>query len=444
MTDSDNPLDELAPRRAKKCRDGIGADDLLKAIEALHGRYAYFTGQDRYYDTVTRTTVTKAAIDTAHRLGLGRGAAHTLLESDAVAIFEGPTWLPNGPRIIERGAGRYLNTYEPPIEQSIEGDTAPYLDLAEYLVPDAEVRAHLLDWMAFVIQNPAKKPNWHPLLGGIEGIGKDAFLYPLQRAVGAHNVVTIGPHDLDNQFNDQIAHKKLGILNEMLAFRDRRLENALKQYAAAPPDELQINPKGAARYTIPNILALAGMTNHRSKGMTLSQNDRRWMPYWSPAKPLAEDYYKELWQYLEGDGGLHVWHWLACRDLSGFNAKGRSPDTEYKRELVEVSEDPHLTKLREAIEEEAWPFAQDLVAMDQVLQFLDDPKMDAGRAGGLLRELDCKQHRGSRKIGRRTKTLRVWSVRRHEYFQTMRAADLFTEAERVTSRNPGPSGGFHA
>lgn len=439
-----NVLDELEPRRAKKRREGISAEDLLKNIEALRGRYVYFVGQDRYYNTLTGTTITKAAIDTAHRLDLGRSAAHTLLESDGVEIFEGPTWLPGGPMVIERGAGRYLNVYQPPTEEPVEGDITLYLELAEYLIPDADVRAAFFDWAAFVVQHPDKKPNWHPLLGGIEGIGKDGLFYPLRRGVGTNNVVTIGPHDLDNQFNDQIAYKKLGILNEMLSFRDRRLENALKQYAAAPPDELQINPKGASRYTIPNIIALVGMTNHRSKGMTLSKNDRRWMPYWSPAKPLAGDYYQELYTYLEGDGGLHVWHWLAHRDLSGFNAKGRAPETEYKRELVEVSEDPNRAKLRQAIEDEVWPFVQDLVFMEQVLRFLDDPRMDAGRAGGLLRELECQHHRASRKIGGKTKTLRVWSVRRHEHFQAMRKSDLFDEAERATSGNPGAPGGHYA
>lgn len=444
MTDSDNPLDELGQARKKKRRERIGADDQLEVIEALDGRYAYFTGQDRYFDTMTRTTLTKSAIDTAHRRQLGRGAAYTLIESDAVRIFEGPTWLPNGPRVIERGAGRFLNVYEPPTEQPIEGDIEPFLKLATYLVPDNDVREHLLDWMAFVIQRPDLKPNWHPLLGGIEGIGKDALFAPLRRALGAHNVVTIGPHDLDNQFNDQIAHRKLGVLNEMLAFRDRRLENTLKQYAAAPPEELSINPKGAARYTVPNVIALVAMTNYRSRGMTLSQNDRRWMPYWSPAKPLPEDYYRELWQYLEGDGGLYVWHWLANRDLSGFNAKGRAPDTEYKRELIEVSEDPHRAKLRDAIEEEAWPFNHDLVTMDSVLQFLDDPRMDAGRAGGLLRELGCESYRPARKIGGKSRTIRVWSVRQHARYQAMRPTDLFNEAERATSGNPGHSGGVHA
>ncbi len=441
MADESNPLDELAPRRAPKRRKGIAADDLLRAIESLSGRYVYLKTLDRFFDRRTSKLLSKAAIDTAHRQMLGRGAVGTLLEAGAIEILDGPTWLPGGPPVIERDGGQWLNLYQPPAEQPVEGNVELYLELAEYLVPDKDVREHLLDWMAFVLQHPDRKPNWHPLLGGIEGIGKDALIYPLRRALGQHNVVTIGPHDLDNQFNDQIAHKKLGILNELLAFRDRRLENTLKQYAASPPEELQINPKGAPRYTTPNLIALVGMTNHRSRGMTLSQNDRRWMPYWSPAKPLPESYYAELWGYLEGDGSLHVWHWLAHRDLSGFNARGRAPDTAYKQELIEVSEDPHLARLRQAIEDETWPFVNDLVTVDQVLRFLDAPDMDAGRAAGLLRELECQQHRGVRKIDGKTRTIRTWSVRNHDRFESMRPAELFDEARRIADANRGWGGG---
>lgn len=436
MTDS-NPLDELKPRRQRRQRENISADELLKTIEALRGRYVYFTGMDRYHDTCTGTTITKTAIDTAHLLQLSSKAAHTLLASDAIEIMQGPTWLPNGPRIIERGAGRYLNVYEPPTEISIEGDVTLYQDLVQYIIPDTDVREHFLDWQAFVIQCPEQKPNWHPLIGAAQGVGKDALIYPLKRSQGSHNVATVCPQDLTGQFNDQIAKKKLGILNEMLAFRDGGLENQLKQYAASPPEMLTINPKNASRYTIPNVIALVGMTNHRSKGMTVSSGDRRWFAYWSEAEPLDESYYSELWQWLQGDGGLHVWHWLANRDLSGFNARGRAPDSDYKRELIEVSEDPNLAKLRERIEEGLYPFVNDLVSMDRVLGYLDNPKLDAGSAGGLLRELGCKHYRPSRKVDGRTRSVRVWSVRNHEKYSAMRPAELFDLADQLTANTAG-------
>ena len=417
--------------------DGTRGKDLP---EHLKGRYVYITGMDRWYDTHTATLLAKSAVDISHRSELGRSAGYSLLEAGFVEIVQAPTWVPNGPRFIDRGSARYLNVYEPQNEAPVEGDVTLFLELAEYIVPDADVREHFLDWFAFAIQQPERKPNWQILLGGIEGIGKDALIYPIKRAVGFHNVVTIGPHDLESQFNDQLAHKKLGILNEMLAFRNPRLENTLKQYAADPPDQLQINPKGASRYTVPNTIALIGMTNHRSQGMTLSKNDRRWTAFWSPAKPLPSSYYDELWNYLEGDGGLHVWYWLAHRDLARFNPKSRAPDTDYKRELIEVSEDPHLVVLRDRIEDRGWPFDADLVVMDQVLRFLDNPRLDAGKVGGLLRELGCEDRRAALKVDGRTKTLRVWIVRRHEHFKALRAAELYQQADaaaqpRMTSGN---------
>ena len=81
--------------------------------------------------------------------------------------------------------------------------------------------------------------------------------------------------------------------------------------------------------------------------------------------------------------------------------------------MIEVSEDPHLVVLRDRIEDRGWPFDADLVVMDQVLRFLDNPRLDAGKVGGLLRELGCEDRRAALKVDGRTKTLRVWIVRRH-------------------------------
>lgn len=423
MTD-ENILDELARQREKKGRAASDESANADSIAQLVGRYAYITGMDRYYDTQTSTLLAKSAVDTSHRHELGRSASNKLVEAEAVEIVQGPTWVPNAPRFIVRGASRFLNVYQPPTETHTSGDVALYEELAEYLIPDKVIREHILDWFAFVIQQPERKPNWQVLLGGMEGIGKDALIYVLCRAVGFHNTVTIGPHDLESQFNDQFANKKLGILNEISAFRNPRLENSLKQYAADPPAEIAINPKGATRYSVPNLIALVGMTNHRS-GFTVSRNDRRWLAYWSPAKPLPASYYDELWKFLEGDGGLHVWHWLSQRDLTQFNPKARAPDTEYKAELIEVSEDPTLAVLRECLEDRVAPFDDDLVLIDRVLRFLNDPRMDRGRVGGFMRELGCEGCRVQQKHEGGNSSKRFWIVRRHDAFKEMPSADLW-------------------
>lgn len=432
----ENILDHQTRKSSHKAAAQEDADKHA-AIATLEGRYVYITGSDRWFDTRTSTLLQKTAVDISHRSELGRSASYSLIEAQAVEIVQRITWVPNGPRFITEGDTRSLNVYEPPRESPLAGDVSPYLELAEYIVPDAKVREHILDWSAFVIQHPEQKPNWHPLLGGAQGIGKDALIFPIKRAVGFHNTVTIDPDDLESQFNDQVADKKLGILNEILSFRDRRFEDKLKKYTAAPPHELTINPKGASKYTVPNIIALFGMTNHRSQGMTLSKGDRRWMPFWSPARPLSADYYTELWEYLEGDGGLHVWHWLANRDLSAHNPKAHAPDTEYKRELVEVSEDPNLAVLRDRIDERGWPFDSDLVAIDQVMRFLDDSRLDRGKVGSMLRELGCKDARPAIKIDGGTKRKRVWIVRRHEFFEGMPSADLYKAAEVATQSRMG-------
>ena len=196
---------------------------------------------------------------------------------------------------------------------------------------------------------------------------------------------------------------------------------------------LSINPKGAPGYEIPNIVSLIAMTNHRSQGLTLSEHDRRWYPYWSPAKPKTQAYYERLAAFVHSAGGLAVWHHMATRSIEDFPAKSTAPHSQYKAELIEVSEHPVRALLRERLEERRAPFVDDVVRMDDILEFLDDKRMDSGKVGGFLREIGAEKRRIQRKINGRVETKRIWIVRRHDHFHAMSDVDLFRMMEAVNA-----------
>jgi hypothetical protein len=301
------------------------------------------------------------------------------------------------------------------------------------VIPDNNVRSTLFDWMAFNVQHPEEKLNWHPALGGLEGIGKDLLFYPVVRAIGQHNTAIVDPDQLDGQFNGYLANRKLLILGEMMSYRNKKLENKLKAYAASPPEVLTINPKGQPSYEIPNLVSIIAMTNHRSQGLTLSEHDRRWFPYWSPAKKETPAYYTRLWEFVSGAGGLAVWSWLGRRPLGHFSAKANAPDTAYKAELIEFSEHPTKAKLRDALEEGRAPLKDDVVLMQRVLDFLNEPRMDAGKVGGFLRELGCEKRRIQRRAGDKVENRRVWIVRDHARFNDMTDRDLMKIIDALES-----------
>ena len=85
------------------------------------------------------------------------------------------------------------------------------------------------------IQQPERKPNakiWRD-----RGYRFDAF--HLIKGSRLHNVVTIGPHDLESCSSTTIGAQHC-ILQRGCWHSSPRLENTLKQYAD-PPDQLQIN-----------------------------------------------------------------------------------------------------------------------------------------------------------------------------------------------------------
>jgi hypothetical protein len=104
-------------------------------------------------------------------------------------IVEGRVWLPGKGRIVHMGHRDLLNTYQGHQRRADLGqlDQAQldqgirlWLALAEHVIPDPDVRAVILDWLALLLARPGTKPGWHVLLWSrVHGVGKDMLVQPL-------------------------------------------------------------------------------------------------------------------------------------------------------------------------------------------------------------------------------------------------------------------------
>src|SRR5690606_34856136 len=119
--------------------------------------------------------------------------------------------------------------------------------------------------------------------------------------------------------------------------------------------KLRIEEKYQVTYTIDNHLNLICFSNHRD-AIKLSAGDRRWFVVFSPAKPRDGDYYATLFDHIHGDGPAHVAHWLMQRDLSGFNAKGRAPETSAKGQMLGLTMGEAEAHLHELLRDGITPF----------------------------------------------------------------------------------------
>lgn len=352
-------------------------------------------------------------------------AASTLMLSHSGrVVVDGLTWEPGREEVIERQERALFNLYRPTKLRPKQGDVTPWLEHGEYLIPNLMERNHLLDYMAFNVQHPGVKVNHHPLLGGGHGIGKDTLIHPFIEAVGAHNTGILDGSELNSSFTEYRYQRKLLVVQEIQTFHKREVENQLKPMCATPPYELSINIKGVRRFSVPNILSLVFMSNHKTQAMRVSRGDRRLFCIWSPAVACSEEYYAELWEWLEGDGVAYVHDWLIRRDVSGFNPKGRAPWTEYKALLQDVAEDSELEEnIVERIEEKLPPFEQDMFRWDDLKATYPQCLYDA-KLKEVLESLGVKKLvRDYRREGGRGR-VRVWVCRDVERYQAMAGRDL--------------------
>jgi hypothetical protein len=240
-------------------------------------------------------------------------------------------------------------------------DVQVWLDHLEFVLGSPAARDKFLSWCAFVVQHPAIKPNWHPLLMSDPGYGKDTMVIPLKLAVGRGNY-TEGPIDaLTQSFNYALEHK-LVIVSEVAQRKGAQQGNfdaVLKSVLAAPPDHHTINLKGLHPYRIPNRTAVVMFSNEQ-RPVDLARGDRRihvidrlGQPVQSPA------YYENLrdWFAAGGPAGLTGEElcaaYLAQYPLSEADRKsflGRAPASPDKDELVRQS-DPKMAALEDLLEE---------------------------------------------------------------------------------------------
>src|SRR5262249_14133328 len=141
--------------------------------------------------------------------GRSRMKASTYLDQNRPV--EQLTWAPGHPMLIKdrlvsdggwivRLKVSCLNLYRPPlIEPGNAAAAGPWLDHGRKVYGDQF--DHIVRFLAHRVQRPFEKINHALVLGGAQGIGKDAVLEPLKQAVGHWNFVEVSPQQALGSFN---------------------------------------------------------------------------------------------------------------------------------------------------------------------------------------------------------------------------------------------------
>jgi hypothetical protein len=313
--------------------------------------------------------------------------------NDAV---EQRTWTPGEPQIIEnrlvdqggffaKKGARVFNGYRPPkIVHAINDDVSFWQGHLQELWPDQAT--HIERWFAHRVQRPGEKINHALVLGGVPGIGKDAIIEPLRRAVGAWNVAEVSPQTILGNFNEFVRSVVLRISEgKDLGDYDRFVfYEATKTLMAAPPETLRCNPKFVKPYYVLNVTGVIITTNHKVGGLFLPADDRRHFVAWSTKEMSDFDaaYWAKYWARLNAGGADAVAEHFRNLDLKDFDPKAPPERTQAFWEMVDAMRSEEESDMADVIESLGNPKAlmvADLIANAETFQrfrfaeFLKDP-----------------------------------------------------------------------
>ncbi|GET52430.1 poxvirus D5 protein [Rhizophagus irregularis DAOM 181602=DAOM 197198] len=182
---------------------------------------------------------------------------------------------------------------------------------------DKQLTIYILNWLAFLIQNPDKKPE--------RILGRENFLS------------TTRLEDVMGRFNAAVRAKKLIILNEcdMSGKEWHGANNRLKSLITE--SYISIEEKGIDVKVIDDFAGYMILSNH-AMPIRIEMGDERFVALNVSAKYKGNrEYFGSLVKVLENpDTASSFMSYLLSRDLTSFNPRS-IPDTQMKRELIEAT-----------------------------------------------------------------------------------------------------------
>lgn len=375
-------------------------------LNAMFDRYVWVESVGLIADTRTGALLNREKFNVRNR-HIGRptdmrACAYAVLTSNVprLQVARAITYRPGAGRFVDENlpglTGRCVNMWKPtaidlPAAARNE-DVKPWLDHVAFVLPNEKERETVLNWLAWIIQNPGEKPNWAIVMGSTaEGLGKDLMLEPVRAALGAANVREIDADDLASGYSDYLAGTRLLIVEEMQMHERKAMMNRLKPLIAAPPYTLRVNIKFQPQYEIPNLIATIFFTNLEN-ALAIGGKDRRYFVTWNNAQPQPDAYYTELVAWFADGGAAYAARWLLDRDVSGFNAKGKAPMTTAKDDMRKAARSLPDEVLEDGIEHKEGPFAHRLFTLDEATGFMqarigDRPRLTNSYVSARLKRL---------------------------------------------------------
>ena len=333
------------------------------------GEWVWVTENDAFMNTRTKMFVSERSFNAmfdrnmgpfADENGVTPRASAMALNEWGVAVVSRALYAPDFNITFEQNGIEYVNTFRADVMPSVP-DKLSKKDLeaiqvieehAAMLLPDERERALLLDYLAYCVQFPGRKIRWAPVLKGVEGDGKSAFIQLMGHVLGNQNVRVLDSSTLEkSDFTAWRTGQCFTGIEEMKLHGHNRFDVYNKLKTPLSNDLVEIHPKGRDPYTVPNTTNYMLLTNF-DDGVPINDNDRRCMilrtPFLTKEDLEAEmkrrgfekgKYFERLFDFAlkQHAGALRKWLLERTAFHPDFNPNGRAPDTAARDLVVDMS-----------------------------------------------------------------------------------------------------------
>jgi hypothetical protein len=178
---------------------------------------------------------------------------------------------------------------------------------------------YLLDWMADLVQNPAKQGEVAIVLRGPEGSGKGILARAVKYLFGQHGLAISNAKHLIGNFNGHLRDAVFLFADEAFYAGDKQHVGVLKALITEP--HLTIEGKYLNAVQMPNFLHVM-MASNEEWVVPASLDSRRWLVIDVQGNKInAHGYFGAIQKQLDDGGHAAMLHDLLNRDLSKSNLR---------------------------------------------------------------------------------------------------------------------------
>lgn len=259
------------------------------------------------------------------------------------------------PQVIFESRGLpWANTYVPFTPSAPSSFQMPEI-LEEYLgrvFMNDQDRKYVTQWMADIIQNPSRRPQWAVVLTGTQGTGKSSIYRLVSAALGyrhtwEHNEYT----PAFQKFSEVLPDNLLVCFDDATSNKD--IYQTLKQAITRP--SMKVEVKGQQKLVEREIYARILICSNSTRPLRIEEGDRRlYCAQYSGHRNNDPDdtarFFVKFNEWFDRpDTPATVYHWLSEIDLSDF-IHGSTIKTDTHSEMVGLSSSVLDTLLADFVE----------------------------------------------------------------------------------------------